>query len=297
MPDAPSVGPATQPSAGITLVLGAGGARGVAHAAVLRALHAARIPIDAIVGCSVGAIVAAMHAAAGMHPDEMIQASRRLRPASLLAFALSRWKIPVLSRAASRHAGAIPGYLERLEKASFERLHHGVRRLGILAFDLRTREELFVLGGPGLPSTLRLSDAVKASAAIPALFPPLRARMGDRKLLLADGGWYTAVPVERAFAPPLRASRVIAVDLGLIICLRQARRSYWRALRESCGSRLVVLRPEVRGSGTLVSWPSDPARLIAAGEEAVQQALPILRSWLSEAAPGAAFLDSPGTSC
>ena len=297
MPDAPSLGPATGSPAGIALVLGAGGARGVAHAAVLRALRAARIPIDAIIGCSVGAIVAAMHAAAGMDPDELIQASRRLGPGSLLAFALSRWRLPVLSRAASRRAGAIPEYLERLEKASFERLYHGVRRLGILAFDLRRRDELFVLGGPGLPSALKVSDAVKGSAAIPALFPPLKARMGDRKLLLADGGWYTAVPVERAFAPPLRASRVIAVDLSLIMCLRQARRSYWRELQESCGSRLVVLRPNVRGSGTLVSWPSDPEHLIAAGEEAVGEALPVIRSWLCEAAPGAAFLDSPGTSC
>src|SRR6185295_7581755 len=233
----------------------------------------------------------------GMDADEMLQAARRLNAGSLLAFALSRWRLPVLSRAASRRAGAIPGYLERLDAASFERLHHGVRRLGVLTFDLRTREELFVVGGPGLPSALRLSDAVKASAAIPALFPPLRTRMGDRALLLADPGWYTAVPVERAFAPPLQARRVIAVDLSLIICLRQSRRSYWRALQAGCGSRLIVLRPEVRGCGTLVSWPSDPARLIAAGEDAVQKALPVLRSWLREAAPGAAFLDSHGASC
>jgi hypothetical protein len=85
--------------------------------------------------------------------------------------------------------------------------------------------------------------------------------------------------------------------LSLIICLRQARRSYWRAIEKTCGDRLVVLRPDVRGCGTLVSWPSDPARLIEAGEEAVQRALPVLRSWPREAAPGATFLDSPGTSC
>jgi len=284
-------------SPGITLVLGAGGARGVAHAAVLRALRAARVPIDAIVGSSVGAIVGAMHAAAGMEPDEMLQAARRLSAGSLFAFALSRWRVPVLSRAAARHAGAIPGFLDRLERASFDRLHHGVRRLGVLTFDLKTREVVFVLGGPCLPSALPVSDAVKASAAIPALFPPLRARLGDRKLLLADAGWFTAVPVERAFAPPLLARRVIAVDLSLIVCLRQARRAYWRSLEETCGDRLVVLRPDVRGCGTMVSGPADPDRLIAAGEDAVLRALPRLRSWLPEAAPGAAFLDSPRRSC
>ena len=287
----------TYATAGIVLVLGAGGARGVAHAAVLRALRAARVPIDAIVGCSVGAIVGAMHAAAGMEPDEMLEAARRLNAASLFAFALSRWRVPVLSRAATRQAGAIPGYLERLARASFERLHHGVRRLGVLTFDLKSREEVFVLGGPGLPSDLPVCDAVKASAAIPGLFPPLRARMGDRKVYLADAGWFTAVPVERAFAPPLLARRVIAVDLSMLICLRQARRRYWRALEETCGGRLLVLRPDVRGCGTMISWPSDPARLIAAGEDAVVRALPTLRSWMRDAATGPTFLDSPGVSC
>jgi NTE family protein len=261
----------------------------VAHAAVLRRLRAANVPIDAIVGCSVGAIVAAMHAAVGMPPDELLEASRRLNAASLFAFALSRWRLPLLSRAASARAGAIPGYLARLDRgASFERLHHGVRRLGILTFDLRSREEVFVVGGPGLPAGLGVSEAVKASAAIPVLFPPLVHRSGGRTRLLADAGWFTAVPIERAFAPPLCARRVIAVDLSLVACLRQAHRSYWRALEAACGDRLLVLRPDVRGSGTMISWPDDPARLIEAGEASVERALGTIRSWL---APEGRFLD------
>jgi len=269
--------------AGIALVLGAGGARGVAHAAVLRRLRTERVPIDAIVGCSVGAIVGAMYAAAGMDPDEMLEASRRLTPLSLLAFAVSRWRLPLASRAALRHAGAIPGYLERLDRASFDRLHHGVRRLGVLVFDLLRREEVFVLGGPGHPAPLPVASAVKASAAIPVLFPPLRARMGGRWRYLADAGWFTAVPVERALAPPLHARRVIAVDLSLLVCPRQARRSYWRHLQEDCGDRLVVLRPDVRGCGTIFSRRADPQRLSEAGERAVEQALGCLRAWQRQA--------------
>src|SRR5262249_36767510 len=155
------------------------------------------------VGCSVGAIVAAMHAAVGMHPDEMLEASRRLSPQALFAFALSRWRLPWLSRAAAARAGAIPEYLENLARSSFETLHHGVRRLGILAFDLRALEEIFAVGGPGPPAEIGIAAAVKASAAIPVLFPPLVARTGGRTRLLSDAGWFTAVPVERAFAPPL----------------------------------------------------------------------------------------------
>jgi len=267
------------PPSEIALVLGAGGARGVAHAAVLRSLRAAGVPIDVIVGCSVGAIVAAMHAAVGMDPDEMIAASRRLHPQALFAFALSRWRVPWISRAASARAGAIPEYLERLDRSSFAALHHGVRRLGILTFDLRSLEELFVVGGPDHPAAIGLAAAVRASAAIPVLFPPLVARDGGRTRLLSDAGWYTAVPIERAFAPPLRARRVVAVDLSLRVCLRQARGSYWRDLEAACGDRLVVLRPEVRGLGTMISWPGDPDRLIEAAEASVDRALPTIRSW------------------
>jgi NTE family protein len=270
---------------GITLVLGAGGARGVAHAAVLRGLRREGIPIDAILGCSVGAIVGGMYAAVGMEPDEMLQASRRLTAGSLLAFALSRWRVPGVSAAAGRRAGAIPEYLARLDTASFETLHHGVRRLGILTFDMVRREELLALGGPGLPAPIPLASAVKASAAIPVLFPPLRAEIGGRRRYLSDAGWFTAVPVERAFAPPLRSHRVIAVDLSLLVCPRQARRSYWQRLQESCGDRLLVLRPNVRGCGTIFSRSGDPARLTEAGEAAVAGALGVLRAWRLPAIP------------
>ncbi|HEV8701895.1 MAG TPA: patatin-like phospholipase family protein [Candidatus Polarisedimenticolia bacterium] len=270
---------------GITLVLGAGGARGVAHAAVLRGLRREGIPIDAILGCSVGAIVGGMYAAVGMEPDDMLQASHRLTAGSLLAFALSRWRVPGVSAAAGRRAGAIPEYLARLDAASFETLHHGVRRLGILTFDMVRREEVLALGGPGLPAPLPLASAVKASAAIPVLFPPLRADIGGRRRYLADAGWFTAVPVERAFAPPLRSRRVIAVDLSLLVCPRQARRSYWQRLQESCGDRLLVLRPNVRGCGTIFSRSGDPARLAEAGEAAVAGALGVLRAWRVPATP------------
>ena len=269
----------------ITLVFGVGGACGVAHAAVLRSLRREGISIDAILGCSVGAIVGGMYAAVGMEPDEMLQASRRLTAGSLLAFALSRWRVPGLSAAAGRRAGAIPEYLARLDAASFERLHHGVRRLGVLTFDLMRREEVLALGGPGLPALLPLGSAVKASAAIPVLFPPLRAEIAGRRRYLADAGWFTAVPVERAFAPPLCSRRVIAVDLSLLVCPRQARRSYWQRLQESCGDRLLVLRPSVRGCGTIFSRSGDSARLSDAGEASVDGALTVLRAWRRPSAP------------
>ncbi len=54
----------------VGLVLGGGGARGAAHIGVLRELERQRIPIDAIAGTSMGAIVGGLYAS-GKTPDEL----------------------------------------------------------------------------------------------------------------------------------------------------------------------------------------------------------------------------------
>jgi len=56
----------------IGLALGGGGARGAAHIGVLKELERLRIPIDAIVGTSMGAVVGGLYAS-GKTPDELQQ--------------------------------------------------------------------------------------------------------------------------------------------------------------------------------------------------------------------------------
>ena len=50
----------------VALVLSGGGARGLAHVGVLKALEKANIKIDMIVGCSFGAIIGGIYA---QNPD------------------------------------------------------------------------------------------------------------------------------------------------------------------------------------------------------------------------------------
>ena len=266
----------------IALVLGAGGARGVAHAGVLKRLQAEGIPIDAIVGCSAGAIAGALYAGAGIGPEELIEAAEALGPSTVVSFALSRWRLPGLSDRALGRCGPLPRYLRRLEEASFATLHRGVRRLGILTLSLLEGRTRLLYGGPGLPVPLPLAAAVKASAAIPGLFPPLSARLDGRRRFLADPGWFTAVPVEAAFAPPIEARRVIAVDLSLIVCLRQLRRGYWEGLQRLHGDRLLVVRPALHDCGTILPRRGSAARAAAAGEAAIgPPALRAIRSWFA----------------
>ena len=54
----------------IGLVLAGGGARGIAHAGVIKALEEMRVPVDAIGGTSMGALVGGLYAS-GMSADDL----------------------------------------------------------------------------------------------------------------------------------------------------------------------------------------------------------------------------------
>ena len=62
--------PQTEDRPKIALVLGGGGARGAAHVGVIKALEEMRIPVDYIVGTSMGALVGGLYAS-GMSSDEL----------------------------------------------------------------------------------------------------------------------------------------------------------------------------------------------------------------------------------
>jgi len=61
---------ATKERSRIALVLSGGGARGLAHIGVLKALEEMRVPIDCVVGTSMGAIVGGIYAT-GMSPNKI----------------------------------------------------------------------------------------------------------------------------------------------------------------------------------------------------------------------------------
>ena len=71
----PSTADGMQPRVG--LVLSGGGARGLAHVGVLKALERAHVRIDAIAGTSMGAIVGGLYAS-GMSADQLETELRRI---------------------------------------------------------------------------------------------------------------------------------------------------------------------------------------------------------------------------
>ena len=85
------------------VVLSGGGARGFAHIGALRALHEAGVPIDAVGGTSIGAIIAALWAT-GMGYDEVV---RRVRRTFVDVNPLNDYTMPVLSLVAGRKVGVL----------------------------------------------------------------------------------------------------------------------------------------------------------------------------------------------
>ncbi len=259
--------PSSPPEGGICLVLGAGGFRGLAHLGVLKALRRASVPIHSIIGVSIGSLVGAFHAGLGMEPDEIAARLSRMTTSSFFALgiALRRWG--PLSRRARRAASGHLEDLERLEGLGLDRLHFGVRRLGLLAMDLPGGGEIFAATGhPGPVPPARL---VLGGISIPVLYPLVRFESPGRTYRLADGGFSHSVPVERAFQPPFCARRVLAVDLRVFRGFRERRGDRWRNLESKHGDSLVRLLPNVERTGTLFFRQGQGASLVRAGEEAV----------------------------
>jgi NTE family protein len=175
----------------VALVLSGGAARGAAHVGVLQELVAGGIPIDMIVGTSIGAIVGGLYAA-GFAADVLPELLVFVDPATT-----ARSQFPL-------RGGVLDNApLGRILAALFEDRWVADTRIpfrGIVT-DLLT-------GETHAPDDAPLALVLQASAAVPILFNPVA--IGDRTYI--DGGLKQLIPSENARR--LGADYVIAVDLG-----------------------------------------------------------------------------------
>jgi len=174
----------------ITLALGGGGIRGVAHLGVLRALEKEGFRIQAVAGTSAGGIAAAVYAA-GWTPEEMIDRFQDVNQGSLYSFGGGT---AVLGNKGVRKMLNV-----FLGQETFADLKMPCALSAVDVEDLRT---VTLTEG-------RVVDAVLATIAIPSVFPPQ-----DRgEACLVDGGVLEVIPVQaaRSLAPELP---VVAVSLS-----------------------------------------------------------------------------------
>jgi NTE family protein len=260
----------------IGLVLSAGGLRGAAHVGVLRELVRHGIRIHVIVGVSAGAVIATYYAAVGLDLDDLVADARAFRGRHLLMHSLNLHLGGRFDHALRRHSGVIPERLRQLEAAAFDRLHHGIRGLGIVCHDVAARRPRYFATGSDQGASLH--EVARASAAIPFLFAPLPVAC-DREhgLLLTDGGVSDPVPLAFARRPPLDATHLIVSDC--------------RWLGSPCEptSDVVWIRPRMASTGTL--WGASRGLLPAVrqGEAAVTaDVIARIRTWSSSRVPDGA---------
>ena len=195
-PDIPpgAVEPVRAPTAGprLGLALGGGSARGWAHIGVIRALEEAGFVPAVVAGCSIGAVVGGCYAAG------------RLDRLEAFARSLTRGRVVRLVDPRLPGSGLIAGNRLRrrlLTDLGDQRIEALRIAFGCVATEFGTGREVALVDGP-------LVESVRASYAIPGLFPPVD--LAGR--LLMDGTLVNPVPV--ALARRLGADVVVCVNLN-----------------------------------------------------------------------------------
>jgi len=178
----------------IGLALGGGGARGLAHIGLLRVLEEEGIPIDLVVGTSMGGLIAALYAS-GMSPAQLAEETERMCGRR----ALGRLASPLLvTRGIFNESRTEEWLASLLGGLSFGDLR---LRTAVVAVDLVARDEVVLWEGP-------VAAAVRATIALPGFFSPVE--MDGR--VLVDGGVLNNVPAD--VARRMGAEVLIAVSVG-----------------------------------------------------------------------------------
>ncbi|MEW6217449.1 MAG: patatin-like phospholipase family protein [Candidatus Bipolaricaulota bacterium] len=176
----------------IGVALSSGGARGAAHAGVLKALAHEGIRISALSGSSIGAVVGGAYSA-GLSPERIEQEWLNTDfPRVVRSF------LPTFPRAGLSSGGGLRKYLR--SALGDVRIEDLPLPFAAVACDLDTGKEAVLHEGP-------LVDALQASAAIPGIFYPVRWQ----GKFLVDGGLVEPLPVRAC--RDLGAEIVIAVDV------------------------------------------------------------------------------------
>jgi NTE family protein len=176
----------------VGLVLGGGGARGLAHIGVVRALREAGIPIDYVGGASMGAVVAG-EVALGWTPQVMLQRSKeefRINPVR------GDYTLPLVSVSTARK-------IVKMLTGLFGDARIEDQIVGYFCVSCNLTRGEIVIHRDGL-----FRDCARASSALPGFWPPV-FRNGE---LLVDGSIMNNTPGD--VMKTICGGRVIVVDVS-----------------------------------------------------------------------------------
>jgi len=176
----------------VSLVLGSGGARGLAHIGVIRWLDEQGYRIRSIAGCSMGAVIGGTYAAGKL--DEYERWVRAIDKMDIVSLIDISW----------RRGGLVKGekIISLLRDLVGDRdIEDLPIRFTAVAADIKTEKEVWIQSGC-------LFDAMRASMALPMFFTPFEYKGA----MLIDGGVLNPVPIAPTFSD--RTDLTIAVNLG-----------------------------------------------------------------------------------
>ena len=248
----------------IGLALSGGGARGLAHIGVLQVLEEVGLSVDYLAGTSIGSVVGGLYAA-GYEVDELEHLALNIDWDALFTDTANRQylsmdeklhdgryiaSLPVRERSVGLPSGLIAGQqvMQMLSRLTLP-VHHlpNFDQLPIpflaVATDIETGEAVIINEGP-------LSQAIRASMAIPSVFTPVER---DGRLLV-DGGVARNLPAEDVRA--LGADYVICVDVAAPLDSREDLNSLGAILVQTISFSLQDLNEQHRRHCDLVIQPA-----------------------------------------
>lgn len=176
----------------VSLVLGSGGARGLAHIGVIKWLEENNFEIKSISGCSIGSLIGGVYAAGKLDQlEEWMISLTKSDIASLLDFSWGNGGV----FKGDKIINTLVGFLDDIQ----------IENLSIpftaVAADIVTEKEVWI-------NTGSLFDAIRASVSLPLFFTPVK----NGESILIDGGVLNPVPIAPTFNDD--NDLTIAVNLG-----------------------------------------------------------------------------------
>jgi NTE family protein len=176
----------------ISLVLGSGGARGLAHIGVIRWLEEHDFEITSISGCSMGSLVGGIYAMGKL--DDFEKWACAIRKMDMVALLDISWQKNGLVKGDK----IINSLIDLVGNQLIEELPI---HFTAVATDIQNQKEVWLRSG-------KLFDAIRASISLPLFFTPMRRNGID----LIDGGVLNPVPIAPTFGDA--TDLTIAVNLN-----------------------------------------------------------------------------------
>ncbi len=266
----PVQGPPPKPR--IALVLGGGAARGFAHVGVIRALEQEKIPIDMVVGTSVGGLIGAIYAA-DANSFNLEWTAFQLEKEDLFDFGIMNAVVGMGFAKGDKLEAWVKNHIK------IALIENMKIPFAAVATDLNWGQEVVLDKGS-------VARAIRASAAIPGVFQPVL----HQGKILVDGGVTDNIPISVAKAKG--ADIVIAVDISANIgntnitnlvgvTLQATNIMFARNVEHSKKDADVLITPLGIGDVGMLDF-TQKKRCMQAGIEATQKAMPSIRKAIED---------------